>query len=56
MLLDFSTNLLLTLLCDMGGNMVKKIDVTTLKGYIHLSYQWFKFFYFAALRHVESDC
>ena len=30
MLLDFSTNLFLTLLCDMGGNVVKKTDVTTL--------------------------
>ena len=30
MLLDFSTNLFLTLLCDMQGNMVQKTDVTTL--------------------------
>ena len=30
MLLDFSTNSFLTLSCDMGGNMVKKTDVTTL--------------------------
>ena len=30
MLLDFSTNLFLMLLCDMGGNMVQKIDVMTL--------------------------
>ena len=29
MLLDFSTNLFLTLLCDMEGNRVHKTDVTT---------------------------
>ena len=55
MLLDFSTNLFLTFLCDMGGNMVQKTDVTTLEGYIHLNYQWFKFFNFEAWRHVESN-
>ena len=38
MLLDFSTKLFLTLLYDVGG------DVTTLYGYIHLNYQWVKFF------------
>ena len=30
MLLEFSTNLFITLLYDMGGNMVQKTDVTTL--------------------------
>ena len=35
MLPDFSTNLSLTLSCDMRGNMVQKTDVTTLYGYIH---------------------
>ena len=30
MLLDFSTNLFHTLLCDMGGNMAQKTDITTL--------------------------
>ena len=30
MSLDFPTNLFLTLFCDMGDNMVKKIDPTTL--------------------------
>ena len=30
MLLDFSPNLFLTYLCDMGGNMVQKTDVTIL--------------------------
>ena len=30
MLLDFSFNLFLTLLCYMGGNMVQKTDVTNL--------------------------
>ena len=40
MLLDFSTNPFLTLLWDMGGNMVHKTDVTTstFQGYIHLIY------------------
>ena len=37
MLLDFCTNLFLILLCDMGGNMVQKTDVTALKGYHHLN-------------------
>ena len=46
MLLDFSINLFLTLSCDMGGNVVQKTDVTTLYRYIHLNYQWFKFFEF----------
>ena len=55
MLLDFSTNLFLTLLSDMGGNMIQKTDVTTLQGYIHLNYQYIKFFSFEVLRHVESD-
>ena len=30
MLLDFSTNVFFTLLCDMGGNMVHKTDEPTL--------------------------
>ena len=30
MLLEFSTNLFLMLLCDMEGNMIKKTDVKTL--------------------------
>ena len=55
MLLDFSTNLFLTLLSDMGGNMIQKTDVTTLQGYIHLNYHYIKFFSFEVLRHVESD-
>ena len=45
MLLDFSTNLFLMLLCDMEGNMVKKTDVATLLGYIHFNYQWFNFLF-----------
>ena len=30
MLLDFSANLFLKIFCDMGGNVVRKTDVTTL--------------------------
>ena len=44
MLLDFSNKLFLTLLCGIGGNIVKKTDVTILQGYIHLNYQWLNFF------------
>ena len=46
MLQDFSTNLFLTLLCDMEGNMVRKTDATILKGYTHLNYQGLTFFLF----------
>ena len=50
MLLDVSTNFFLTLLCDMGSNMAQKTDVITLLGFIHLKYQWFKFFNFEVLK------
>ena len=39
----------------MGANTVQKTEVTTLQGYIHLNYQWFKFFNFQVLSHVEHD-